>query len=88
MLRAKLEKLEIWLFLFARNADVVQRADGDEDERQADDLEHAPQRDRAEAHVEVEAGEVVEPEPRSCSSRSRPAGADPFARSVARRRAS
>ncbi len=58
-LRAKLERLEIWLVLLAGYADVVQRADGDEDEGEADHLKHAPEGDGAEGGVEIEAGEVV-----------------------------
>ncbi len=48
--------------LRAWDADVVEGADGDEDERQSDDLEHAPERDGAEAGVEREPCEVVESE--------------------------
>jgi hypothetical protein len=44
--------------LVARHADVVQRADRDEDERQPDHLQHPPERDLAEADIEADAGEV------------------------------
>jgi len=46
--------------LGGRHADVVERADGDEDQWKADDLESSPEGDGAEAGVEREAGEVVE----------------------------
>ena len=42
------------------DTDVVERADGDEDEGEADDLEHAPEGDGAEGGVEVETREVVD----------------------------
>ena len=48
--------------LGGRDADVVECADGDEDQREADDLEGSPEGDGAEGGVEREAREVVEPE--------------------------
>jgi len=42
------------------HADVVERADGDEDQWEADDLEGSPEGDGAKAGVEREAGEIVE----------------------------
>ena len=70
------------------DADVVERADGDEDEGQSDDLEHAPERDCAEAGVEVEPREVVDAERGGDVAESTPSGAGPSCRVSGRRRAS
>ncbi len=62
MLRAKLERLEIWLFFSMGNADVVEGADGDEDEGQGHHLQDAPLGCCAIRGHQVEAGEVVTPQ--------------------------
>src|ERR1700751_5483931 len=48
------------VYLVGWHAYIVERADGDKDEGQANDLEHAPEGDGSEGGVEVEPGEVVD----------------------------
>ena len=55
---------ETWLNLFSRNADIVERADGDEDERDSDDLNDAVGHHGAEADAKIDVGDVEESEGR------------------------